>query len=86
MFGFGIFPIKYPHRKRKVSLRTLIISIMVRMFASGSRELGSISGSHTKDSKKWHLLPPCSTIGIIRYGSRVSGTITEKGVAPSPTP
>ena len=36
--------------------------------------------------KKWYLMPPCLTLGIIRYRSRVRWTNPGKGVAPSPTP
>ena len=40
--------------------------------------------SHTKDSKKKkkkkkrYLIPPCLTLSIIRYGSRLSGAIQRK--------
>ena len=40
---------------------------------------------HTKD-KKWYLMPPCLTLSIIRYGSRVKLSNPGKGVAPSSTP
>ena len=36
--------------------------------------------------KKWHLMPPCLTVSIIRYGSRVKWSNPRKGVVPSPTP
>ena len=36
--------------------------------------------------KKWYLLPPCLTLSIIRYGSRVKWSNPGKGVAHSPTP
>ena len=36
--------------------------------------------------KKWYLMPPCLTLSIIRYGSRVKRSNPGKGVAPSPTP
>ena len=36
--------------------------------------------------KKWYLMPPCLTLSIIRYGSRVKWGNPGKGVAPSPTP
>ena len=36
--------------------------------------------------KKWYLMPPCLTLSIIRYGSRVKWSNPVKGVAPSPTP
>ena len=35
--------------------------------------------------KKWYLMPPCLTLSIIRYGSRVKWSNPAKGVAPSPT-
>ena len=41
---------------------------------------------HTKDSKKWYLMPSCLMLCIIRYGSRVKWSNSRKGVAPSPTP
>ena len=36
--------------------------------------------------KKWYLMPPCLTLSIIRYGSRVKWSNPAKGVAPFPTP
>ena len=36
--------------------------------------------------KKWYFMPPCLTLSIIRYGSRVKWSNPGKGVAPSPTP
>ena len=36
--------------------------------------------------KKWYLMPPCLTLSIVRYGSRVKWSNPGKGVAPSPTP
>ena len=36
--------------------------------------------------KKWCLMPPCLTLNIIRYGSRVNLSNPGKGVTPSPTP
>ena len=36
--------------------------------------------------KKWYLMPPCLTLSIIRYGSRVKWSNPGKGVASSPTP
>ena len=34
---------------------------------------------------KWYLIPPCLTLSIIRYLSRVKLSNPGKGVAPSPT-
>ena len=36
--------------------------------------------------KKWYLMPPCLTLSILRYGSRVKWSNPGKGVAPFPTP
>ena len=36
--------------------------------------------------KKWYLMPPCLTLSIIRYESRVKWSNPGKGVAPFPTP
>ena len=36
--------------------------------------------------KKWYFKPPCLTLSIIRYGSRVKWSNPEKSVAPSSTP
>ena len=36
--------------------------------------------------KKWYLMPPCLTLSIMRYISRVKWSTPGKGVAPSLTP
>ena len=36
--------------------------------------------------KKWYFIPPCLTLSIIRYGSRVKWSNPWKGVEPSRTP
>ena len=36
--------------------------------------------------KNWYLMPPCLTLSIIRYRSRVKWSNPGKGVVPSPTP
>ena len=63
------------------------IGLAVRVFANRPGDLGfNPRSSHTKDSKKWYLMPPCLTLSIIRYGSRVKWSNPGKEVAPSPTP
>ena len=57
---------------------------MVRVFAIGPRDLGSIPGRLIPKTQKWYLMSP-SLIGIIRYGSRAKWSNPGKGVAPSPT-
>ena len=50
-------------------------------------DLGSISGRvKPKTLKKWYMIPPCLTLSIIRYVSRVKWSNSGKGVAPSTTP
>ena len=36
--------------------------------------------------KKWYLIPPCLTLSITKWGSRVKLSNPRNGVAPSPTP
>ena len=62
------------------------IGIMVRVFANGPGDLGSILGRVIPKTQKWYLIPPCLTLSIIRYGSRVKWSNPGKGVAPSPIP
>ena len=55
---------------------------MVRVFANGSGDLGSIPGQVIPKTQKWYLMPPCLTLSIIRYGSRVKWSNPgEEGVA-----
>ena len=58
----------------------------VRVFANGPGDLGSIPGRVIPKTLKWYLIPPCLTLSIIRYGSRVKWSNPGNGVAPSPTP
>ena len=55
------------------------IGLAVRVFANRP-------GESYQRLKKWYLMPPCLTLSIIRYGSRVKWSNPGKGVAPSPTP
>ena len=59
----------------------------IRVFADWPGKPGfNPRSSHTKNSKKWYLMPPCLTLSIIRYGSRVKCCNPGKVVPPSPTP
>ena len=60
--------------------------VMVRVFANGPGDLGSIPGRVIPKTQKMDLMPPCLTLNIIRYGSRVKWSNPGKGVAPYPTP
>ena len=55
-----------------------------RVFDCGPGDRGSISGWVIL--KKWYLIPPCLTLSIIRFVSRVKWSNTGKGVASSSTP
>ena len=59
---------------------------MVRVFANGPGDLGSIPGRVIPKTQKLFLMPPCLTLSIIRYVSRVKWGNLGKGVALSPTP
>ena len=61
------------------------IGITVTVFANGPGDLGSILGRVIQKTQKWYLTPPCLTLSIIRYGSRIKWVSPRKGVAPSPT-
>ena len=51
-----------------------------------TRDRGSITCRVIPKTQKWYLIPPCLTLSIIRYVSRVKWSNPRKGVAPSPTP
>ena len=53
--------------KRFIYFWTPDIGLAVRVFANG---LGDLVQSYQR-LKKWYLMPPCLTLSIIRYGSRV---------------
>ena len=60
--------------------------MMVRVFANGPGDLGLIPGWVITKTQKWYLMPPCLTLCIIRYGSRVKWSNPGKGKKPSSTP
>ena len=60
----------------------LDIGTMVRVFASGWGDQVELY----QRLKKWYLMPPCLTLSIIRYRSRVKWSNLGKRVVPSPTP
>ena len=56
-----------------------------RVFANGPGDLGSIPGRVSYQRLlKWNLIPPCLTLSIIRYGSRVKWSNPGNGVARPP--
>ena len=55
---------------------------MSKVFANGLGDRSSIPGQVIPKIQKWYLMPPCLTLSIIRYGSRVKWSNPEKGVAP----
>ena len=57
-----------------------------KVFASSPGTGFNPRSSHTKDFKKWYLIPPCLTLSLIWYVSIVKWSNQGKGVAPSPTP
>ena len=59
---------------------------MGRVFANDPEDRGSIPGQVIPRTQKWYLIPPCLTLRIIRYVSRVRWGNPGKGLASSPTP
>ena len=58
---------------------------MVRAFANGpGRHRFNPRSSHTKDSKKCHLMLPCLELSMIRYESMGSGAIQGRDLGLKP--
>ena len=63
------------------------VDTLLSICSSSSRPGFNPRSSHTKNFKeKWYLIPPCLTLSIIKYISRVKWSNPGKGVVPSPTP
>ena len=62
------------------------IDIVGRVFDSVPGDRGSMSGHSYQRLKKWYLIPPCFTLTIIKYVSRVKWNNLGKGIPPFPTP
>ena len=58
---------------------------MSRVFVNGPGDGDSISGRFIPKTQNMVLMPPCLTLSIIRYRSRVKWSNPGKGVAPSTT-
>ena len=52
----------------------------------GPGDLGWNPARVIPKTQKWYLMPPCLTLSIIRYGTRIKWSNPGKGVAPSTTP
>ncbi len=59
-----------------------LVGMMVRVFANGPGGQGSIPGRVIQMTQIWYLMPPCLTLSIIWYRSRVKWSNSGKGVAP----
>ena len=55
-----------------------LIGLVGRVFASGSGVRVQSQVESYQRLKKWYLIPPCLTLSIIRYVSRISGAIHGK--------
>ena len=62
------------------------LALVGRVFANGLGDRDSIPGRVIPKTWKWYLMPPCLTLIIIRYLSRIKWSNPGKGVAPFPTP
>ena len=61
------------------------IGLLGRVFTNGLGDRSSIPGWVIPKTKIWYLMPPCLTLSIITYISRVKLSNPRKGVAPFPT-
>ena len=63
--------------------RASVIGLLGWVFTNGPGDWSSIPRRVIPKTQK---MPPCLTLSIMRYGSRVKWSILGNGVAPSPTP
>ena len=82
----------HTHLCQEISVIIIIIIVMTSSFVKWLEcspmvwDTGVQSwSSHTKDSKKWYLMPPCLTLSIIRYESRAKWS-NLKRASSSPIP
>ena len=59
---------------------------MSRVFANGPGDGVQSQVESYQRLKKWYLMPPCLTLNIIGYGSKLKWSNPGNGIAPSPTP
>ena len=64
----------------------IYIHRIYRVFANGPGDQVQSQVGSNQRLKKWYAVPTCSTLIILRFGSRVKWSNPENGVAPSPTP
>ena len=64
----------------------IYIGLISRVFTYGRGNRGSILGRVIPKTQKWYLMPPCLTLSIIKYVSRVKWSNPGIVVMPSPTP
>ena len=70
----------------KSDIHVLLLVLVGRVFAKAQEtRVQSLVASYQR-LKKWYLIPPCLTLSIIRYVSRVKWSNPREGVAPSSTP
>ena len=63
-----------------------LIGQVGRVFANGLADQVQSQVALYQRLKKWYLIPPCLTLSIIRYVSRVKWRNLGEGVAPFLTP
>ena len=76
----------YMHNSNMNKFQSFAIGLMSKVFANGPGDRGSITSWVIPKTQKRYLSPPCLTLSIIKYGSRVKWSSQENGVAPSSTP
>ena len=81
-------PVFFPYwiALNTVKLYYIILLVVGRAFANGPGDWNLITGQVISKNQKWYLIPPCLTLSIIRYISRVKWSNPGKGVAPASPP
>ena len=69
----------------KYSGESKVLQCFGNLYALYLEDRGSIPGRVIPKTQKWYLIPPCLTLSIMRYRSRVKWSNPENGVTPSPT-
>ena len=76
------------HRNKKITSLVLLFQVCdnLHRMLNEKKNWQTRVQSHTKDVKKWYSVPPCLTLSIIKYGSRIKWRNPGKGVVTAPTP
>ena len=84
LFFVCFFITEHFHSIRFISIFFPYNGLVGRLFVNGAGDWGSIPVQVIPKIRKWSLMPPCLTLNIIRYRSRVKWSNPGKVVVPFP--